>query len=583
MESPNPPRLFMTRRVGRLLGAALLALFACATTVDAAQFTLTWADNSTNESGFRIERSTNGTTYTEIATVGANVVSYVDSGLPNATTYWYRIRAYNSSGNSSYSNVATGTTPPVLSNNPPTISNISNRSIYAGGTTGLIPFTVADAETAAGSLTVSVASSNTTLLPSGGLVLAGLGGLRTLAVTPTIGRTGSATVTVTVSDGTQSATDTFVVTVNAVGVGPVILSGPQSATVAPGSALTLSVSATALTSSTYQWYFNDQPIADATASTYTIPVAQRYNAGAYHVAVTSGGVTITSSAATITAGSTASSGDLVNLSTRASALTGDALLIPGFSITGSGNKRVLVRMVGPGLARFGLTGLINDPKLVLKRQTASGYVDVATSLDWADGGSTAMRQAFTLVGAFNLADGSGDAALLLDLAPGMYSVFASDEVQDRTGLSMVEVYDADAAPGSARMGNISTRGYLGTGSSVMITGFVIENGPLTVLLRTVGPGLSRYGVSGVVANPRMELIRRVNDVDEVVAANDDWGSNADAAYTAQVTSQLSAFGLAEGGRDAAIVVTLPAGIYTMISQGAGSTTGVALVEVYAVR
>ena len=77
-------------------------------------------------------------------------------------------------------------------------------------------------ETAAGSLSVTVASSNTTLLPLSGLVLAGLGGSRTLVATPTIGRTGSATVTVTVSDGKLSSTDTFVVSVNPVGVGPVI-------------------------------------------------------------------------------------------------------------------------------------------------------------------------------------------------------------------------------------------------------------------------------------------------------------------------------------------------------------------------
>jgi hypothetical protein len=68
------------------------------------KITLTWADNSNNETGFRIERSTDGTNFTEIGTVGANATSATNSGLTRRTTYYYRIRAYNASGNSSYSN-----------------------------------------------------------------------------------------------------------------------------------------------------------------------------------------------------------------------------------------------------------------------------------------------------------------------------------------------------------------------------------------------------------------------------------------------------------------------------------------------
>lgn len=94
--------------------SALFALFALS--LDAAQFTLTWTDNSNNETGFRIERAAglNATQgFVEIATVGANVVSYVDAGLPNSAPYSYRLRAYNAAGNSAYSNTASGTTPPA--------------------------------------------------------------------------------------------------------------------------------------------------------------------------------------------------------------------------------------------------------------------------------------------------------------------------------------------------------------------------------------------------------------------------------------------------------------------------------------
>lgn len=71
--------------------------------------TLSWADNSGNESGFKIERSTDGVVFTQIATTGADVTTYTNGSLTSGTTYHYRVRAYNSSGDSAYSNVASAT------------------------------------------------------------------------------------------------------------------------------------------------------------------------------------------------------------------------------------------------------------------------------------------------------------------------------------------------------------------------------------------------------------------------------------------------------------------------------------------
>jgi hypothetical protein len=65
-----------------------------------------WTDNSSNEQGFAIERSADGTTFVQIATVGPNVNAYIDAGLRGNTNYHYRVRAYNEVGISGYSNTA---------------------------------------------------------------------------------------------------------------------------------------------------------------------------------------------------------------------------------------------------------------------------------------------------------------------------------------------------------------------------------------------------------------------------------------------------------------------------------------------
>src|SRR5262249_46284723 len=98
-------------------------------------------------------------------------------------------------------------------NDAPTITDIPDQTIAVNGTTGALSFTIGDVETAAGSLTLTRNSSNTTLVPLANVVLGGSGANRTVTVTPASGQTGTSTITVTVSDSQLTASDTFLVTV----------------------------------------------------------------------------------------------------------------------------------------------------------------------------------------------------------------------------------------------------------------------------------------------------------------------------------------------------------------------------------
>jgi hypothetical protein len=226
--------------------------------------------------------------------------------------------------------------------------------------------------------------------------------------------------------------------------------------------------------------------------------------------------------------------------------------------------------------------VLPDPRMVLKRWNGSAYDDVAANDNWGDSANLAdIIQISAELYAFGLKSGSLDAVLLVDLGAGQYTVVA-DGVDGDTGVAIVELYDGDRGSGTARLINISSRGFVGTGANVMIPGVVISSGgPKTLLLRAVGPTLSGepFNVPGVLADPVLSVYAGPN----LILTNDDWSADATmATHTAAVAKQVSAFSLQYGSRDAAFVVTLQPGNYTVQASGKDGGTGVALVEVYAV-
>jgi len=138
-----------------------------------------------------------------------------------------------------------------------------------------------------------------------------------------------------------------------------------------------------------------------------------------------------------TAGAIPLSQRVVNISTRATAGTGDNTLIAGFYVSGSVPKRVLVRGIGPALTQFGVTGALARPQLSI----AAGSSVVAQNAGLASSSdAAAIVSAASQVGAFALPANAADAAILINLAPGAYTAQVSG-VGGATGVALIEVYE----------------------------------------------------------------------------------------------------------------------------------------------
>jgi hypothetical protein len=127
---------------------------------------------------------------------------------------------------------------------------------------------------------------------------------------------------------------------------------------------------------------------------------------------------------------------------------------------------------------------------------------------------------------------------------------------------------------SSRLINIATRGQVQTSDNVMIGGFIIQGAaPKTVLVRARGPDLSNYGVPGALADPMLTLYSGQT----VIAANDDWQSDAAAAQAITATGYAPA-----NAKESAVLKTLNPGAYTAIVSGVGGATGIGIIEVFEV-
>lgn len=364
---------------------------------------------------------------------------------------------------------------------------------------------------------------------------------------------------------------------------------PQSLTVAPRSGVIFSVEAQGAPPLAYQWLLNGAPIPGANSATLSLTNVNATRVGSYTVAVTSSAATATSDAAILTLSNTPTR--LGNISTRGVTTgAGGNVLIGGFVVTGANaqqTRQMLIRVIGPtlGNAPFNVAGFLADPRLEV--YVGTNQTPILTNDNWRTqaGGAaavTAIQQATNRAGAFALNQNSNDAVVLATLPPGPYTVQAKGPANNlaASGIVLIEVYDVTqgnvAGPKAA---NVSTRGVVGTGNNLLIAGFVV-NGAVSrrMLIRGAGPTLANLGVPGVLADPQITLVSQATG--QTIRSNNDWATGDDAAIIASAATAAGAFPFANGSRDAAMIVMLPPGAYTVQLSGVGNATGVGIVEVY---
>jgi len=253
----------------------------------------------------------------------------------------------------------------------------------------------------------------------------------------------------------------------------------------------------------------------------------------------------------------------LNISGRARVETGQGVVISGFIVTGTTPKRVGVRALGPSLANFGVPGSLADP--IIQLNLGNGSL-VMVNDNWKN------TQQVEITAAGLAPPDDKEAALIATLPAGNYTAVVTGK-NGGTGVALAEVYDLDQAADS-RLANISSRAPVGTGSDVLIGGFITGRkiGATRVAIRALGPSLQQFGIANPLPDPSLELH---NANGALLASNDNWQSDANQA------ALLTSYGLAPPNNlESAIAISLAPGRYTAIVTGKNNQTGIGLIEIY---
>ncbi|HEX7515950.1 MAG TPA: DUF1800 family protein [Chthoniobacterales bacterium] len=250
----------------------------------------------------------------------------------------------------------------------------------------------------------------------------------------------------------------------------------------------------------------------------------------------------------------------VNLSTRMVVQTGDNVLIGGFIVDGTGQKRIALRAMGPSLP---VPGRLSDPLLEL--HDASGHLVVSND-NWR------TTQQDEIIAAGLAPSNDLESVIITTITPGAYTAIVKG-VNDVTGVGLVELYDLDPDDTPSRLANISTRGNVLTDDNVMIGGFIVRGDvSKKMIIRARGPSIFLNGIPipDSLSDPMLELH---DGNGTLIAQNDNWRSTQEAEINATTLAPTD-------DREPALIAMLAQGNYTAIVRGAHNTSGIALLEMY---
>ena len=256
---------------------------------------------------------------------------------------------------------------------------------------------------------------------------------------------------------------------------------------------------------------------------------------------------------------------LANISGRLPVGTGDNALFAGFIVSGYQPKKVIIRAIGPSL---GIAGLLSDP--ILELRDSNGFL-LQTNDNWKDSPNKQAIIDSTVPPSNDLE--SAIVATLPASIPGTSYTAIVRGTGNATGIGVVEVYDLDRTVDS-KLANISNRGFVQTGDNALFAGnIVVGEASQKVIIRAIGPSLLIRGGT-VMADPTLEL----HDANGgLLESNDNWvdSPNKQAIIDSTIppTNNL----------ESAIVRTLSPANYTAIVRGANNSTGIAVVEIYALK
>jgi pectin methylesterase-like acyl-CoA thioesterase len=392
---------------------------------------------------------------------------------------------------------------------------------------------------------------------------------------------------------------------------------PASQSVTAGSIARLSVVANGAPQPALQWFKNGAAIPGATDYTLVIPGVQPGDVGNYTVTVTNLSGTVTSAAATLTVTRGAFAGTYfgtmgtgnfalyvrdngtgVFLATGAS---GSAIVSRSVSVDGSG-KFNLGSAPGSGAidANGNVTGAVGTAILSGSRSgsggtsaTFAGYYQTGASSGAAATANIIVGsggQAFALVqngatldGGTGTVDANGNVSVTTAGGAKVAAMVASNgssasaTVTPAGGTAIATAGAGDAASSAQRLRQFSARAQV-TPKDGAAVGFIITGGTDSVLVRAIGPTLTdAFSVPGALTNPRLDLYSGST----LIASNTNWTTALNATEAAFAASQAGAFPLRTASADSALRLSLAPGAYTATASSAnGTTTGIALIEVY---